>query len=195
MAIPFFADFYVRQALPQLIGFITAELGSTPAEKAMLLGSFFPGCESGSRHLARLCSSAAFGVLWHACAANTADEWGERPRLLPAMNDAERALLRSSGGQSSASSSSGSGQKQQQQEEGLLSVLRNLYSCPAAYGPVIAHVCDCLTVYSLLQWGPTICEASPPPIHSLLALHSSDLPTKTCSSQVQAACVHVPFLY
>jgi hypothetical protein len=59
MAIPFFADFYVRQALPQLIGFITAELGSTPAEKAMLLGSFFPGCESGSRHLARLCSSAA----------------------------------------------------------------------------------------------------------------------------------------
>lgn len=124
---------------------------------------------------------AAFGVLWHTCAANTADEWGERPRLLPAMNDAERALLRSSGGQSSASSSSGSGQKQQQQEEGLLSVLRNLYSCPAAYGPVIAHVCDCLTVYSLLQWGPTICEASPPPIHSLLALHISDLPTKTCS--------------
>ena len=119
---------------------------------------------------------AAFGVLWHACAANTADGWGERPRLLPAMNDAERALLRSSGGQSSASGDSG---QKQQQQEGLLSVLRNLYSCPAAYGPVIAHVCDCLTVYSLLQWGPTICEASPP-LHSLLALHSSDLPVKTC---------------
>jgi ACS family D-galactonate transporter-like MFS transporter len=43
MMIPFFADFYVRQALPQLIGFIAAERAATAGQKALLLGSFFPG--------------------------------------------------------------------------------------------------------------------------------------------------------
>ena len=31
-----------------------------------------------------------------------------------------------------------------------------LLKSPAAYAPVLAHVCDCLTVYSLMTWGPTI---------------------------------------
>ena len=37
------ADFYVRQALPQLIGLIAAERAATATQTALLLGSFFPG--------------------------------------------------------------------------------------------------------------------------------------------------------
>lgn len=274
MMIPFFADFYVRQALPQLISIITLELGSTPAEKAMLLGSFFPGYVVGQipsgilsklygakpiitanlfgnaalllllplaarRSVLSICACltgiglfqspmvpavsvlyrqwmppgperafalaipelgskismvlspltvpwlaarnaggwtavvvpygigmAAFGALWHVCATDTAAEWhrpaSERPivvgfarlraMLLPSMNGAERQMLMSS-------SAANDGNEPASTHGKLREVLRSqalLARTPAAYAPVLAHVCDCLTVYAMMQWVPTI---------------------------------------
>ena len=275
MMIPFFADFYVRQALPQLISIITLELGSsTPAEKAMLLGSFFPGYVLGqipsgilsklygakpiitanlfgnaalllllplaARHsVLAICACltgiglfqspmvpavsvlyrhwmppgserafalaipelgskismvlspltvpwlaarnaggwkavvvpygigmAAFGALWHVCASDTAAEWHRpatsespvvvgfarlRAMLLPSMNEAERQMLSSSVANDANEPVSTYGK--------LREVFRSqalLARTPAAYAPVLAHICDCLTVYAMMQWVPTI---------------------------------------
>lgn len=273
MMIPFFADFYVRQALPQLISILTYDLSSSPAEKAMLLGSFFPGYVVGQipsgilskiygakpiitanlfgnaalllllpmaakRSVLAICACltgiglfqapmvpavsvlyrewmppgperafalaipelgskismvlspltvpwlagrngggwssvvvwygigmAAFGTLWHACASDTAADWNRcatkipntgsfawlRTVLLPRMNAAEREML--------GASAAGDTNKPGTTSGKLREVFRSqalLARTPAAYAPVLAHVCDCLTVYAMMQWVPTI---------------------------------------
>ena len=44
MAIPWFATHVVRRGFPILVEFIVKDLGFSDAQKAQLLGSFFPGC-------------------------------------------------------------------------------------------------------------------------------------------------------
>ena len=84
----------------------------------------------------------AFSLLWHAVAANTPADWPRVGRLLPGMNEAEVALLT----------------EDKEVTAGPKSRLIPMYllKTPAAYAPCLAHIADCLTVYSLMQWGPTI---------------------------------------
>jgi hypothetical protein len=108
---------------------------------------------------------AAFGTLWHACASDTAADWHQsvskmpnvvsfawlRAVLLPRMNAAEREML----GASAASNTSEPGTTSGKLREVFRSQAM-LARTPAAYAPVLAHVCDCLTVYAMMQWVPTI---------------------------------------
>eukprot|EP01050_Picozoa_sp_SAG11_P003266 SAG11_NODE_181_length_13239_cov_10.587139_1_plen_245_part_10 len=81
------------------------------------------------------------GTLWHACAADAPSEWrqveaGRSAALisLPPMNAAERRLFAPGGDGGSEGKKAG----------GLIP--RYLLRAPAAYAPVLAHICDCLTV-------------------------------------------------